>query len=175
MHRLQLPHRLKGVRVRPGAQIVLEFKVADPPLLTRRNGFCRHEEELDPWWYHCFMAQELQCLQSYRILKSDLHHLREVTELARDPASTEIRSEHVIRVDRACAIGWVGRANICDLIVEGHGAEAMVLRSLSCLVILWRMHWIIDTWRSACCVHFNIYTCLSLLFIISSSPVKLMR
>ena len=104
------------------------------------------------------MAQKLERLQSHRVLKPDSQVLGEVAKLARDPATTDTCAKLVIRVDRADAVGRVRRADLNDLVVEGHGAHAVVLLALvvaSRGLTLIRMHGVTDSWRCACGVHIS--------------------
>ena len=105
------------------------------------------------------MTQKLERLQSHRVLKPDSQVLGEVAKLARDPAATYICAELVIRVDRANAVGRVRRADLNDLVVEGHGAHAVVLLALVVASrghTLIRMHGVTDSWRCTCGVHISL-------------------
>ena len=160
MHRLQLSHRLHRVLQRLGARakVILKFEVTDTFLFALSYCVRRQVKELDPRRDHGLMAQKLERLQSHRVLKPDSQVLGEVTKLARDPAATDTCAKLVISVDRTDAVGRVGRADLNDLVVEGHGADAVVLLPLVMASrdrTLIRMHLVTDSWRCTCGVHIS--------------------
>ena len=61
----------------------------------------------------------------------------EIAEFARDPASTHTGTELVIGVDRSDTVGRISGAYFCDLIIERHGAEAVILLLLSFCGVGW--------------------------------------
>ena len=132
--------------------------MTDTLLLALRYRVCWQVKKLDSGRNHSLMAQKLERLQSHRVLKPDSQVLREVAKLARDPTATDTCAELVIRVDRADAVGRVRRADLNDLVVEGHGAHAVVLLPLvvaSRSHTLIRMHGVTDSWWCTCGVHIS--------------------
>ena len=82
------------------------------------------------------MAEKLQSLQTHWVFKPNGQVLGEIAEFARDPASTHARSELVICIDRSDTVGRICGAYFCDLVIERHGAEAVILLLLSFLVAI---------------------------------------
>ena len=119
VHSLQLTDRLQGsVRV----DSILELKVANPFDLVLAHSICGHVEKLHSRSYHRLVAEELESLDAHWTIKFEGERLWKLTELATDPPSAEVGSEHVVCVDRLRIVGGISRAHVRHVVVERHHA-----------------------------------------------------